>query len=198
VTGTLQSISGQTLHIVNPKNTPPSINATYSSTTRVIQETSVTTAALKQGANVFIQATQSANSTYTATAIILMQGDQPPNIDCFPDGGPSRLSSPPAGGRQLPNRGCFPGGLGRGPGFGTPSGQDNNTCIVGTIQQLNGTILTVKDRQAKTYTITLTKTTTLTQNAIVPATVLKPNILITVIGPNNNGVIAAFNIILHP
>jgi hypothetical protein len=133
-------------------------------------------------------------SSWKASQTIMI-GDQPSHIDCLPGG------APPAGGTPPPNRDCvLDGGPRQKPSPGTPSAQDNqqHTCITGTIQQLNGTTLTVKDLlQAKAYTIALTQTTRLTQDTLVPATTLKPNTRITVVGPSNNGVIAAFAIIIH-
>jgi hypothetical protein len=54
--GTIQSITGQTVHITESNG--GSINATYSNTTHITQEALATTSALQKGANVSMDSKQ--------------------------------------------------------------------------------------------------------------------------------------------
>lgn len=136
--------------------------------------------------------------------ITLTQGGPPNHIDCFPDDNPNRLPSPPVGGRQSLNRGCF-GDIGPGQGPSSATAQaassiaitkptNKSTCIVGTIKQFTGTTLTVTDTLGKSYTITRTNATVLIQEAPATSAALKVNTFVTVTGPKINGVITASRI----
>lgn len=197
VTGTVQSVSGQTVHIT--ESSGGSINATYSSTTRIAQQTLATTSALQAGANVLIQVQQNSNSSsYTATSITLTQGGQ------FGQGqngtGQGRR---PGIGNGTPSA-CFGGGRGRGRGNGN-NGNGNGggqtsgrNTLVGTIGQVNGTTsLTVTDRQKNTYTIALASDTKIIQSGSATSSAIQTGMGISVMGQTNNGVITATSITIY-
>lgn len=184
VAGTLQSVSGQKFVIALPKGSPPTVSATYSATTHFTQVTSITTAALKPGLDVSVQAIPNANGTYTATKVTVRQQNGP---SCF-DGPPPNLSASPVVGNQPNNRRC----LGSD---GPPPSSTVAVCLEGTIKQFSGTTLTVQDdRQAKTYSVTLTKTTQLLQDAPATAASLTAKAFVIVTGIKTNTTITAFHV----
>ncbi|HEX3641075.1 MAG TPA: hypothetical protein VHV10_07285, partial [Ktedonobacteraceae bacterium] len=182
------------------KTPGPTINATYSSTTRITQQTLVTTSptsVLQKGIDVSIQATQNPNGTFTATSITLMQGDQHQGgqpdgrAGCFANNGPRQRSatgagapggpsnkptvlkplSPSAGG-QPDDRGCFGPTQKSGPANSSTQSSKQTSCRAnGTVELLKGNILTITDRQHASHTITLTSGTNGTKIIrVAPAT----------------------------
>jgi hypothetical protein len=206
VTGTIQSVSGQTVHITESNG--GSVNATYSDTTRITQQKLITesqaTSVLQQGANVTIQVQQNSNGTYTATSISLIQGGQGQNGAVQGGQGGTRAGQ---GRGQGNNTACFGGGQGRGRGTGNGngSGQGNGQggrSLFGTIWQINGNTLTVMDRQQNSYTITLASDTKIIQTTSVStsnaSSVLQTGMGIRVMGQNANGVITATSMSIYP
>ena len=204
VTGTIQSVSGQTVHIT--QSTGGSVDATYSDTTRITQQKLVTesqaTSVLQQGANVNIQVQQNSNGSYTATSISLIQGGQGQNGAGQGGQGGTRAGQ---GGGQGNNTACFGGGRGRGRGNGNGGGQGNGQggrSFFGTIGQINGNTLTVMDRQQNSYTITLAPDTKIIQTTSVStsnaSSVLQTGMGIRVMGQNANGVITATSMSIYP
>jgi len=190
VTGTVQSVSGQTVHIT--ESSGGSINATYSSTTRIAQQTLATTSALQAGANVLIQVQQNSNSSsYTATSITLTQGGQ------FGQGQNGTGQGQRQGSGSGTPSACFGGGRGRGRGNGGGQTSGRNT-LVGTIGQINGTTsLTVIDRQKNTYTIALASDTKIIQSGSATSSAIQAGMGITVMGQTNNGVITATSMSIY-
>lgn len=190
VTGTIQSVSGQTVHIT--QSTGGSVDATYSNSTRITQQKLATTSALQAGANVLIQVQQNSNGTYTATSITLTQGGQ------FGQG-PNGAGQ----GQRSGNNGaaaCFGGGQGRRRGQGNGAGQTNSQglrTLSGTIGQITGTTLNVTDRQQNTYTIMLASNTKVTQTTSATSSAIQTGMGIRVMGQTNNGVITASSMTIY-
>ncbi len=197
VTGTVQSVNGQTIHIT--ANNGRSVDATYSSTTRITQQKLLTgsqgISALQQGAMVSIQVQPSANgSSYTATSITLGQGGQ------FGQG-QNGAGAGNSQGRAGRGQGCFGGGQGRNRngagGAGQANGQSGRNRIFGTIGQVTGTTLTITDRQQNPYTIALASNTQIIETTPATASDIQAGMGIRVTGPNNNGVITASSIMIY-
>lgn len=186
--GTIQSVSGQTVHITESNG--GSISATYSNTTHIIQQTLATTSALQKGANVNIQTQSDSNGSYTAKIITLMQGGQMQN----------RMGQGQRTGNNTAAA-CFGSGQGQRRGTSNGGGSANGQSghrVVGTIGQINGNTLTITDGQQKTYTITLASDTKIIQSASTTSSAIQPTMGISVTGTNNNGVITATSIAVYP
>src|SRR6266566_2581964 len=125
--GTIQSINGTTLLITGTNGT--TVKATYSSTTRFTRETRVTTAALQNGAFVFVAVTQNADNTYTATRISLSNAGNPGSRPGGAFGGSGRRGG---NGSACGRRGLR-GGNG---GQDLAGGNGNTRGISGTVSQL--------------------------------------------------------------
>jgi len=197
VTGTIQSVSGQTVHITESNG--GSVDATYSNTTRITQQKLLTgsqgTSALQQGAMVSVQVQPSANgSSYTATSITLGQGGQ---FGQGQNGAGAGSSQGRTGGGR--NAACFGGrrGSAAGNGGAQANGQSNRNRIFGTIGQVTGTTLTITDSQQNPYTITLASDTKIIQTTTATASAIQAGMGIRVMGPNNNGVITASSIMIY-
>ena len=162
-TGTIQSISGNTLLIANIRGN--TTKATYSSSTRFTRQSSTTVSSLKEGVPVTVTITQNADNTYTATRIMLTnssfqvrrQGTNS-NASCFNRSRPNRSGSTP------------------------PSGTTNTRGVAGTVGQMNGNTLTVTDTQGSDYTMTIASTTQIEQTSTASAADLKTGQAITVSG----------------
>ena len=195
VMGTIQSVSGQTVHI--NESSGGTVDATFSSSTRISQQTSATTSDLKTGANVIVQVQSNSNGSYTATSITLTPAGQ------FGQG----FNGNGAGGNRGNGTGgngqaCFGGRRGSGNGNGNGAGQANMRRVmgtIGTIGQLNSsTSITVTDRQQNNYTILLSSNTTkIIQNSTATSSALQAGMGISVTGQNNNGVIAATSMTIY-
>jgi hypothetical protein len=180
-TGTIQSVSGQTVHI--KENSGGTVDATFSSSTRISQQTLAATSALQTGANVMVQVQPNSNGSYTATSITLTPAGQ---FGQFGQGANGNRT----GGNRSNGMGqaCFGGRRGTGNG----AGQTNVRRVVGTIGQVNGTTsITITDRQQNNYTIMLSPSTKVIQNSSATSSALQAGIGISVTGKNNNGVITA-------
>jgi Domain of unknown function (DUF5666) len=172
-TGTIQSISGNTLLIANIRGN--TTKATYSSSTRFTRQSSTTVSSLKEGVPVTVTITQNADNTYTATRIILTNGSfqvrrqgTNANTNCF-----NRSRSNRSGSTQ-------------------PSGTTNTRSLAGTVGQMNGNTLTVTDIQGSNYTVTITSTTQIEQTSTASAADLKTGQAVTVSGsPDGQGGINA-------
>lgn len=195
ITGTIQSISGQTVHIT--QNTGGNTDATYSNTTRITQQKLATTSALQAGANVLIQVQQNSNGTYTATSITLNQGGQ------FGQGQNGAGQGRRSGGNNRAAA-CFGGGQGRrrgaGNGNGNGGGQTNSQgprTLSGTVGQITGTTITVKDRQQNTYSIALASDTKVIQTTTATSSAIQTGMGIRVMGQTNNGVTTASSMTIY-
>jgi hypothetical protein len=184
VTGTIQSVSKQTVHI--NESSGGTVDATFSSSTRISQQTSATTSALQAGANVIVQVQPTSNGSYTATSITLAPAGQ------FGQG----FNGNGTGGNRGNGMGqaCFGGRH----GTGNSTGQTNMRRVVGTIGQINGTTsITVTDRQQSNYTIMLSSNTKVIQNSSATSSALQSGMGISVTGQNNNGVIKATSMTIY-
>jgi len=193
IMGTIQSISGQTVHIT--ESTGGNADATYSNTTRITQQKLATTSALQAGANVLIQVQQNSNGTYMATSITLNQGGQ-----CGQGQNGAGQGQRPGGNNGA--AACFGGGQGRrrGTGNGNGRGQTNSQgprTLSGTVGQITGTTLTVTDRQKNTYSIGLASDTKVIQTTTATSSAIQTGMGIRVMGQTNNGVTTASSMTIY-
>ncbi len=200
VSGTIRSISGQSLQIT-PQIPGTPINAIYSSTTHIMGGMPVPTSVLLKGASVWIQATPNPNGTFTATLIILTPSTQAGKTGCSPlpnnsngPGSKQATALPPANsGRPLGDPYCFASP----PSSATAlsSGSKQAICqAVGTFMQLQGNTIVITDFQQKSHTITLTNSTQIRKAIPATASALRVGAGITIMGSADKGAITAFAI----
>jgi len=141
---------------------------TFTSTTRFLRETVITTTALKEGAFVSITITQNPDNTYTAKTISLI----------------NRTSSGPFQGQrgqgQRRNTACP-----RPTQFAGTGTTGNARGITGIVSQLNGNTLTVTALNGGDYTVTLAHATQIVQTSVVSASVLKAGMALSLLGSSN-------------
>jgi len=175
--GTLKQVSGTTLFVTDRSG--KTIQVTYTSTTRFLRETVVTTTALKEGAFVSVTIAQNPDNTYTAKTISLT----------------NRTGSGPFRGQkgqgQRRNAACPRPTQFAGNGTGNARG------ITGTVSQLNGNTLTVTALNGGDYTVTLTHATQIVQTSVVSASVLQTGMVVSLFGlPNAQGVLMAQSVMI--
>ncbi len=175
--GTLKQVSGTTLFVTDRSG--KTIQVTYTSTTRFLRETVVTTTALKEGAFVSVTITQNSDNTYTAKTISLI----------------NRTGSGPFQGQrgqgQRRNTACPRPTQFAGNGTGNARG------ITGTISQLNGNTLTVTAQNGGDFTVTLAHATQIVQTSVVSASVLKAGMALSLLGSSNaQGVLMAQSVMI--
>jgi hypothetical protein len=190
--GTIQSVSGQKVHI--NESSGGTVDATFSSSTHISQQTLATTSALQKGANVIVQVQPTSNgSSYTATSITLTPAGQ--SGQGFNGNGAGGNRGNGTGGN---GQACFGGRHGTGNGNGNGTGQTTVRRVMGTIGQINGTSsITVTDRQQNNYTIMLSSNTKIIQNSSATSSALQAGMGISVMGQNNNGVITATSMTIY-
>jgi hypothetical protein len=203
VSGTIRSISGQSLQIT-PQIPGTPINAIYSSTTQIMGGMPIPPSVLLKGASVWTQAIPNPNGTFTATLIVLTQNNQADKTGCSPlpnksNGLDSRQatalplpSSPPAG-RPLGDPDCFasPPSSAAAPS----SGSKQAMCqTIGTFIQMQSNTIIIADFQQKIHTITLTSSTQIKKAIPATASALRVGTAITIMGIANKGAITAFAI----
>jgi uncharacterized protein DUF5666 len=176
--GTLKQVSGTTLFVTDRSG--KTIQVTYTSTTRFLRETVVTTTALKEGAFVSITITQNPDNTYTAKTISLI----------------NRTGSGPFQGQrgqgQRRNTACP-----RPTQFAGNGTTGNARGITGTVSQLNGNMLTVTALNGGDYTVTLANATQIVQTSVVSASVLKAGMALSLLGSSNaQGVLMAQSVMI--
>lgn len=176
--GTLKQVSGTTLFVTDRSG--KTIQVTYTSTTRFLRETVVTTTALKEGAFVSITITQNPDNTYTAKTISLI----------------NRTGSGPFQGQrgqgQRRNTACP-----RPTQFAGNGTTGNARGITGTVSQLNGNTLTVTALNGGDYTVTLANATQIVQTSVVSASVLKAGMALSLLGSSNaQGVLMAQSVMI--
>ncbi len=196
ITGTVQSVSGQTVHIT--QSTGGSIEAAYTNTTRITQQTLGTNSALQAGSTVNVQVQPNSNGTYTATTITLTQGGQ------FGQGangaGQGQGGNGGTGGGQGRGAGaCFGGRRGANGGGANGGGANGSgrNRITGTVGQVTGTTLTITDNKQNSYSITLEPDTKILQTTTASASTIQTGMGIRVMGSNDNGVITATSITVY-
>jgi len=174
--GTLKQVSGTTLLITDTSG--KTIQATYTSTTRFLRETVVTTTALQEGAFVAVTVMQNPDNTYTAKTISLISrtGQRP-----FQGQGQGRRRNP-----ACPR-----------PTQSAGDGVGNGRGITGTVGQLSATMLTVTTFNGEDYTVMLTHATQIVQTSQVSASVLQAGMPVSLFGSTNaQGVLMAQSIMI--
>ncbi len=188
--GTIQSINGTTLLITATNGS--SVTATYTNTTRFARQVRVTTAALQNGAFVFVAVTQNADNSYTANRISLSNAA---NAGSRPGGAFGGSGRRGGSGSACGRRG-FRGGNG---GQDLAGGNGNTRGISGTVSQLKGNTLTVTDVNQADFTVTLSSTTQIIQTSQAAATSLQVGMKVNLVGLRNaQGVITARSVTILP
>ena len=173
-TGTIQSINGTTLLIVNPRGTQ--IHATYTSNAVFLHETALTPAGLQEGMNVAVRAVQNPDNSYSAVQVTV-RNPSTLTFTARPSAGSIRPCTP----RQRPN-----GGNEQGNFTGGQSGTTSNQNLVGTVGQLNGNMLTINDANGADYTVQLTSSTQISTDSTATAADLQVGKAVTVVGTSDN------------
>jgi hypothetical protein len=200
VSGTIRSISGQSLQIT-PQIPGMPINAIYSSTTQVMGGMPIPASVLLKGATIWIQAIPNPGGTFTATLIILTQNNQASKTGCSPlpnksNGLASKQATalPPANsGRQLGDPDCFASPL---PSAATPStGSKQALCqAIGTFVNLQGNAIMITDFHQKSHVIMLTSGTQIKKAIPAATSALRVGTGVTIMGLPDKGAITAFAI----
>jgi len=184
-------VSGQTVHI--NESSGGTVNATFSSSTRISQQTLATTSALQTGANVIVQVQPTSSGSYTATSITLTPAGQSGQGFNGNGAGGNKGNGTGSNGQA-----CFGGKRGAGNGGGNSGGQTTVRRVMGTIGQINGTTsIAITDRQQNNYTILLSSNTKVIQNSSATSSALQAGMGISVTGQNNNGVITATSMTIY-
>jgi len=180
-TGTLKQVNGTTLFVTDRSG--KTIQATYTSTTRFLRETVVTTAALKDGVFVSVTIIQNPDNTYSAKTISLINRTGSGPFQGFGQG--------QRGQGQRRNAAC------PRPTQFAGNGTGNDRGITGTVSQLNGNALTVTELNGGDYTVTLTHATQIVQTSMVSASVLKAGMVVSLFGSANaQGVLMAQSVMI--
>jgi len=175
--GTLKQVSGTTLFVTDRSG--KTIQVTYTSTTRFLRETVVTTTALKEGAFVSVTITQNPDNTYTAKTISLINRTGSGPFQGQRGQGQRRIT-------VCPRPTQFAG-----------NGTGNARGITGTVSQLNGNTLTVTALNGGDYTVTLAHATQIVQTSVVSASVLKAGMALSLLGSSNaQGVLMAQSVMI--
>lgn len=191
VSGTLKSVDGNTLSVMNRQG--KSVTAHLEKTTRFTQEKAVAASDVKEGAFVSTVVKQNSdNSTYTATQIVLTDG----NTGAFRNNRQQRGNNPNA--NCAPARQRTPTGNGNGNG-GVRTNANGTHTLSGTVGQLNKNILTVTDTKGDDYTINLASNTNIMQISSATASDLKAGETVIVTGSaEKDGSVDAQNISILP
>jgi Domain of unknown function (DUF5666) len=146
VRGTIQSVNGNSLVIVNQQG--QKVQATYSSRTLFVQQSSATVAELQKftGQSVTVTVGQNADNTYSAKTVLARSANL------------SRSGNRVGQGQNFhPCSGSTPGArFGRGQ---NQQNQGQRQTILGTLSQINGNSLVVTDSQGSDYTVGVTSST---------------------------------------
>jgi hypothetical protein len=187
--GTINSVSNTTLLFTNRQGTEE--QATFDSSTVIIQQGSGTTTDLKEGTPVTTTVQQGSNNTYTALTISLRNGAAL---------AASRLGSLRGclGTRRNGTSGTGGAGTGLGnlPGvFGTATA--GRQSVSGTIAQLSGSTLVITDASGNDFSIQVTKTTRINKTGTGTASDLKSGLTVTMLGTKDSqGVFHATYIVI--
>jgi hypothetical protein len=134
VRGTIQSVNGNSLVIANQQG--QKVQATYSSRTLFVQQSSATVA-------------QNADNTYSAKTVLARSANLPRSGNRVGQGQNFR-----------PCSGSTPGArFGRGQNQQNQQNQGQRQTILGTLSQINGNSLVVTDSQGSDYTVGVTSST---------------------------------------
>ena len=146
VRGTIQSVNGTSLVIANQQG--QKVQATYSSRTLFVQQSSATVAELQKftGQSVTVTVAQNADNTYSAKTVLARSANLPRSGNRLGQGQNFR-----------PCSGSTPGArFGRGQ---NQQNQGQRQTILGTLSQINGNSLVVTDSQGSDYTVGVTSST---------------------------------------
>ena len=174
-TGTIQSVSNNTLQVTNIQG--KNVQVTLTGATVLTRQATLTAADLKTGLPVTVIVRQNTDGTYSALSVSerTSQGSL----------GNGRNGARLCTGQR---RGPGAGGFG-GPGSGTPGAFGNGTSrqtINGTISQINGNAITVTDTSGNDFTVTLTSTTRMTAQQTASASDLQVGQAVTITGTTNS------------
>lgn len=189
-TGTIQSVSDNTLQVTNLQG--KNVQVTVTGATTFTRQATLTAADLKTGMPVTVVVKQNPDNTYSALTVGVRTSLTPQGG--FRNGSGAKLCS----GQR---RGTGAGGF-SGPGFGsgTPgafSGGTSRQTINGTVSQINGNSMTVTDTSGNDFTVTLTATTRMTEQQSVTASDLQTGQVVAITGTaNSQGVINASSVSL--
>lgn len=188
VVGTLTSINGQTLALTTMQQ--KNMTVTYSSTTLFTQEVKLAADQLQEGTQVRAAVTRSGNA-YTATSVL---------VNTANTGGTGGFTFPRANGTPGARRGggnnpCF---ANRGRQGNATPGTGNNAAfrgIVGTVSQVNSSLLVITDNTGASYSLTLNAQTQIVATKSATSAALKVGEPLTIIGkPANQGAVTASSI----
>ncbi len=149
VRGTIQSVNGNSLVIANQQG--QKVQATYSSRTLFVQQSSATVAELQKftGQSVTVTVAQNADNTYSAKTVLARSANLPRSGNRVGQGQNFR-----------PCSGSTPGArFGRGQNQQNQQNQGQRQTILGTLSQINGNSLVVTDSQGSDYTVGVTSST---------------------------------------
>ncbi len=188
-TGTIQSISGDTLSVKTRKGNITQV--TYSSNTRFTREQTLAASSLKEGTTAQIRVKQNADSTYTAMSILLTNGT---TGSAFANGTGATGTAVAGGFGRGQNSPCASALRGTNRGFGNATSGTTATtrAITGTIGQVSSSSLSITDTQGNDYSVTLGQTTQIIQINSVTASALQTGQNVAASGTKgSNGTIAA-------
>jgi len=189
-TGTVQSFSGSKLLISDVQG--KQVQITFNNTTRFSRQTAVAPAALHIGERVSVISTQNPDTTYTATQITVgrafVQTGQGGQGGQFKRGSGTPTTRP-----------CAFTGIKRGSASSSSTGSTTSQILSGTLSQVNKNSITLTDTSGSDYAFTLASTTQITTQSTASATDIQSGQAVTVLGINNQGIIAArtVTILLH-
>jgi len=130
---------------------------------------------------VLVQKRHDSTSTTAASGL-------PSGMSGFPGGS----AGMPSGVSGFPGMGSATGsGTGSGANTGTSAGTSSGPVLIGTIVKVDGTKVTVKDLSGKTYIVSTTTSTTLTQSTSIPLTGLKAGDTVSVEGTKSGQNVSA-------
>ncbi|MFL5657555.1 MAG: hypothetical protein ACJ8CB_25650 [Ktedonobacteraceae bacterium] len=178
VRGTIQSVNGNSLVIANQQG--QKVQATYSSRTLFVQQSSATVAELQKftGQSVTVTVAQNADNTYSAKTVLARSANLPRSGNRVGQGQNFRPCS----------------GFTPGAGFGRGQNQQNQgqrQTILGTLSQINGNSLVVTDLQGSDYTVGLSSATRIIVQETTTISSFKVDISVQATGQkNSSGVLA--------
>lgn len=186
-TGTIESVSNNTLQVTNVQG--KNVQVTLTGSTVLTRQATLTATDLKTGLPVTVIVKQNTDGTYSALSVSTRTSQG--SVGSFRNGSGAKLCTGQRRGTGTGNFGGFgsgtPGAFGNGSGTGT-----SRQTISGTISQINGSAITVTDASGNDFTVTLTSTTRMTEQQTVTASDLQVGQVVTITGTaNSQGVINA-------
>lgn len=184
-TGTIQSVSNNTLQVTNLQG--KNVQVTVTGTTVFSRQATVTAADLKTGSLVTVIVKQNADNTYSALSVSVRT-----SLTGLGQGGVSN-GAKPCGGQR---RGTGTGGFGSGTPGASGSGTSLQT-INGTVSSISGNSLMVTDTNGNDFAVTLTPTTRMMQQQTAAISDLQIGQAVAITGSaNSQGVVTASSVSL--